>query len=650
MQRLTRLFEPIQIKDMWLKNRIVMPAMATNYCTEFGFVNDRVIDFYVERAKNGVSLIVIENTCIDWPEGKVGPSPIRADTAVSVKGLHELAEAVHYYDVKLATNLQHAGRQASLISTEGKGVVSASEIPGAHAAIPKEIPRKLTIDQIREIEAKFAEAALRTKNAGFDAAEIHGAHGYLITQFMSPFTNKRTDLYGGTFENRMRFPLEIVEQTREMVGDDFPLIFRMSGDEFVEGGLTLEDNRKIAKMLECVGVDILSVSAGIYESEQWIFPVMGMPDGCLVYLAEGIKKAVSIPVIAVGKLGNLVLAEEILKQGKADLVALGRSLFADPELPRKAMEGRFEDVRPCIYCNEGCIGSLFKGWAATCDVNPTLGKEGRIDCQIRPADKLKQVIIVGGGPAGMEAARVAASRGHKVTLYEKNNELGGQLLLASVPSWKTQEITSLKNYLEIQVKKLGVRIELGFEVSVEHILKLGPDVVIIATGAMPSIPEIRGVDLAKVVTANDILAGKRETDGKVVVLGGGRIGCETALFLAMAKKEVTIVSRHEEPAFDMNPINRHWLLKKVENAGVKIILNTNTQEITDEGVIIADQRWQEKTITADTIVLARGSKPNRGLIENLSDKVPELYAIGDCVKPRTIREAIHTAYNVGLSI
>jgi len=648
--KLKKLFEPIQIKEMWLKNRIVMPAMATNFGTEFGCVSDRTINFYAEIARNGVSMIVIENTCIEWPRGKVGPSPIRIDDDKFIKGLHELAEAVHLYDVKLATNLQHVGRQTSLSSTEGTQLVSASEIPGAHAQIPRDIPRALTIEEIREIEAKYAEAARRTKAAGFDAAEIHGAHGYLITQFISPFTNKRTDLYGGNFENRMRFPIEIVEQTRQVVGDDFPIIFRMSGDEYVEGGLTLEDNKKAAQKLERTGVDIISVSAGIYESEPWIFPIMGMPDGCLVHLAEGIKKVVNIPVIAVGKLGNPLLAEDVLRQGKADLVAMGRSLFADPELPRKAMEGRLEDIRPCIYCNEGCIGSLFKGWAAMCDVNPTLGKEGRAEYEIKPAKKVKHVLIVGGGPVGMEAARVAALRGHNVTLYDKNNKLGGQLLLASIPSWKTLEITNLIKYLETQVNKLGIKVELGNEISSEQVAKLGPDVVIVATGASPLIPKIPGVESENVVTANDVLTGKGEVGERVVILGGGRVGCETALFLAEKGKKVAIVSRHGEPAYDINPINRKWLLMRLSNFGVNLILNTNTQEITGKGVVVINQKWQENTIKADTIVLARGSKPNEKLIHELKNKVPELYAIGDCVKPGTIREAIHTAYHVSLTL
>jgi 2,4-dienoyl-CoA reductase-like NADH-dependent reductase (Old Yellow Enzyme family)/thioredoxin reductase len=645
MAKLKRLFELIKIGKLELKNRIVMPALNTKFGTEWGAVNDRLIDYFVERAKGGVGLIIIENTCIDWPVGKAGTNPIRADEWKFVQGLHDLAEAVHLYGAKIATQLQHPGRQgSSLTAAEGQQLVAPSEIPCLPTGA--EMPHALTIEEIGVLIGKFIMGATITKAAGFDSVEIQGGHGYLLTQFMSPYSNKRGDEYGGDFEGRMKFPLSIVEGIRMVVGPDFPIIFRMSADEYVEGGLTLEENKLIAQRLESAGVDVINVSAGIYESPPWysrIFPTAGMPMGCNVPLAQEIKKVVKIPIIVAGKLGDPVLAEKVLKEGKADLIAMGRPLLADPELPRKAYEGRFGDIRPCIYCNEACIGNISRFWSISCVVNPALGRER--EYAIEPAKRRKRVLVVGGGPAGMEAARVASLRGHKVTLYEKGKVLGGQLRAASVPQFK-EPIGELAEYLENQIRKLGVKVELDVKATPALIKRLKPDVLILATGATPFTPDIPGAQANKVATAIDILLGRKKAGKSVVIIGGGEVGSELAWFLAEKGKKVTIVEMLGGMAMDMNMFSRFYLMDKLAELCIGILLNTTAQEITDKGVVAVDIEGNKQVIEADTVILATGFRPDKELEGRLKFKIPEVYTIGDCVKPGKIWGAIDSASRI----
>ncbi|HEY49515.1 MAG TPA: FAD-dependent oxidoreductase [Dehalococcoidia bacterium] len=640
MAKLKKLLEPVKIGKLELKNRMIMPAICSKFGTEFGAVSDQLIDYYVERAKGGVSLIIIENTCIDWPVGKAGTNPIRADEWKFVQGLHDLADAVHQYGTRIATQLHHCGRQGSaLTSAEGQELVAPSVIPCL--ATGGDIPRELTIEEIEVLVGKYVLGATLTKAAGFDAVELHGAHGYLITQFMSPYTNKRTDEYGGDLDGRMRFALRVVEGVRMAVGPDFPIIFRLSADEYIDGGLTLDDNRQIAGRLEAVGVDAISVSAGIYESPPWfsrIFPTMGMPEGCNVPLAEEIKKAVSIPVIVAGKLGNPEVAEQVLEQGKADIIALGRPLLADAELPNKVYEGRLDDIRPCIYCNEACAGNISHMWRIACVVNPELGRER--EYQIKQVESPKRVLIVGGGPAGMEAARVAALRGHEVTLHEKENSLGGQLIAAAVPQFK-KPVKDLMEYLKNQLDKLGVNMELGRETTPEFVRELKPDVVILAMGASHHIPDMPGINGGNVVTASDILLGKKEAGDRVAVVGGGQVGCELAWFLAAQGKKVTIVEMTFGVANDVNMFSRFYLTDMLAELGVEIAATTTAVEITGEGVVAVDMGGNRLVIEADTVALAVGFTSNNGFDDSLRDEIPEVYSIGSCVEPGKIWEAIH---------
>ena len=470
-----KLFEPGMIGKMRVKNRIVFPPCTTNFAGPFGEVTDRLIKYYAERARGGVGLIIVENTQVKYPEGKNVSCQLRLDDDKYIPGCQELAEAVHVYGAKVFQQIHHAGRQPH--NTEGVQPVAPSAIPCGFLQIPV---RELTSDEIWDLVERFSETALRVKKSGMDGVEFHGAHGYLICQFMSPHTNQRVDEWGGTFKRRMKFIMEIIKRSRQKVGPDFPLCLRYSADEFVSGGLTLNDTKEIARMVEGAGIDVLHVSAGIYESMPTLLEPMRYEEGWRVYLAEEIKKVVKIPVITVGQIKTPAFAERILKEGKADFVALGRPLIADPQWPNKAREGRDEDIRKCISCNTGCIGAhVFYDLYMRCTVNPVVGRESSYG--IGYADTKKNVLVIGGGPAGMEAARISALRGHQVTLYEKQEKLGGNLIPGGVPDFKSEE-HKLTEWYENELRDQSVGIFTNLEVTPQEIIHKGPDVVFLATG------------------------------------------------------------------------------------------------------------------------------------------------------------------------
>jgi 2,4-dienoyl-CoA reductase-like NADH-dependent reductase (Old Yellow Enzyme family)/thioredoxin reductase len=649
-----KLFEPIKIGKMELKNRIVMPPMYTKFGTEFGAVTERMIDFYRECAKGGAALITIENTCVEWPRGKCGANPLRVDDDKFIQGLNELTEVVHRYGSKIATNPQHAGRQSDTEATEGVELIAPSSVPppaisqagtGYILGATKDIPRAMTIEEVWEIEDKFVEAARRTKAAGMDAVELHAAHGYIFSNFFSPRTNLRADLYGGTLENRARFAVEVIQKIKQKLGD-FPVIYRFSAEEYVEGGSTIEESIFLVQKLEEAGVDAFHVSCGEYDSIYMAVPCYDIPHGVNLRLSKKIKEAVNVPVITVGKF-TPELAEEAIKTGKADIIAFGRPLFADPELPNKIFEGRPDDIRPCIYCNEGCFGRLFRGLPPSCDVNYEHGYEAKR--KIKQAQKIKNVLVIGGGPAGMEAARVAALRGHKVTLYEKSTMLGGQFVYASAAPFK-EDFKPLLTWFQGQLKKLKVKVELAKECTPDMVEKLKPDAVIVATGAIPKIPNIP-IDSETAVKAIDVLSGK--TVGQsVVVAGGGQVGCETAWFLASMGKDVSIVEQRPLVSEGQNVASQMFLLKRLKELKVKILTNTFIDSVTKEGLTVIDKSGK-RLIDADTVVLALGVQPEVKLAEKLKGKVKNLYTVGDCAEwdiEYRLRNAIHDGSRIAREI
>jgi 2,4-dienoyl-CoA reductase-like NADH-dependent reductase (Old Yellow Enzyme family)/thioredoxin reductase len=633
-----KLFEPGRIGSLELKNRLVMPPMATNYALKNGEVTQRQIDYYEERAKGGIGLIIVEVSCVDSPVGKGMVRQIAIDDDKFISGLSKLAKAIKRHGAGAAIQLHHAGRQASSKIT-GHQPVAPSPIPGSEG----EKPRELTPEEIAALIARFAAAAERATKAGFDGVEIHGAHGYLISQFLSPLSNHRHDTYGGSVENRARLLTDIIKASRERIGKDYPLWCRLSAMEIsADGGITPEETQIVARLAEKTGVDAIHVSA--HQVGPARRPPMAQPPCNFVPYAQAVKEVVSVPVIAVSRIPPEI-AEDVIRDGKADFVSIGRQLLVDPSLPQKAQAGKIEDVRPCIYCLT-CLDSIsWRREGVCCVVNPTLGRER--DFELKPAKSPKKVVVVGGGPGGMEAARVAVLRGHKVVLFDEGEELGGKLLLAAKPPFKGT-LETFRQYLVKQVTKLGVELRLRQKFTVGMAKELKPDVVVLATGVTPLIPQIPGIRSKKVIQASQVLMGA-ETGERVVVIGGELVGCETALLLMERGKKVTIMRRGPELATKVHRLIREPMLARLKYKGASILTGVEYQEIRDASVVIKTATGEKKIIEADTVVLAAGAVPNTELRDALKGKVAQVLSVGDCVEPRSIMEAVEEGFRAGLN-
>ena len=639
MAELKNLFQPIKVGEMELKNRIVFLAVHTSHGAD-EMVTERLKKFHIERARGGVGLLT---TGILMPSTLGRPLPgitgIYHDRFIP--GLRQLVDVVHAEGTKIAAQLglqYYWAREAGAPTEE----VAPSEVSTRRNSAP----RALSAAEIHQIIEEFSDGVRRARDAGFDAVEFHCGIGYLINRFLSPCSNKRTDHYGGTLENRMRFLLEIIESSKRKAGSDYPLICRISGEEFMEGGHTLEDSKKLAPTLERAGVHCLSIQAGWHECPRPLIH-MSVPRGAFVYIAEEIRKVVSIPVVAAYRINDPVLADRIIAEGRADLIGMARPLIADPELPNKAKEGRFDDIRPCIACSH-CLDMVMGGMPMACAVNPLVG--GEAEYAIEPAKRSKKVFIIGGGPAGMEAAMVAAERGHQVTLFEKGDRLGGNLLLAAVPSYKG-EIANLTRYLETQVKKSGAQIRLGAEITAKTVEEAKPEVVIVATGTSARLPDLPGVKGDNVALALDVLGGRKDVGERVIIVGGEMVGCEVADFLAEKGKKVTLLARRERVGDDIGRSSRWVILKRLMDAGVRMETKVDVVEITASGVKGTRKNGGESEFfEGDSVVLAVGLSPNRELAEKLQGKVAALYSIGDCVEAQKIAQAIEGGFRVAKEI
>ena len=638
-----RLMTPYRLGTMGLKNRIVMAPMVVNYGTEEGYVSEQTIAYYDERAKGGVGLIIVEATSIDLSRNKCWLRQLSIDDNRYIPGMSRLVEAIHRHGVKVALQLHHGGNVSRRDLTP-LPPVSSSPVVYKDAyikSVRKEMPEELTPAEISGVVQFFAQAADRAQKAGFDGVEIHAAHGYLIGQFLSAAKNKRQDAYGGDLKNRARFLLEISEAIRGVVGTSYPVWCRLSAEETgLEGGITLEETRELVGILRGSSLDAIHVSG--------VPPVRPFytPPGYFVEFASEIKKVAGRPVIASGGI-DAELGERILLENKADLVTMGRALLADPELPLKVAAGRIEDIRPCVRdssCRD-CIA--YYDTPVTCTVNARTGKEKEFT--ITRAKKMRSVVIVGGGPAGMEAARVAAERSHDVTLYEKEAILGGQLILAVITPNK-ELMEKLRKYLIYQNQKLGVNLVLNNKISLPALKEIRPDVVVVATGSSEAPPEIPGIDNDNVFSNEDVLTGRTRVGENVVIIGGGMTGCETAHHLAQKGRKVTIVEMLETMAKELMPSTvRSAMLDALKKCEVNVQTDIEVEEITEDGVVVRDKIGKH-TIPADTIVLATGRKPNRELYRMLEGVVPDVYLIGDAMKPGLITEAMVTAFSAGLSL
>jgi len=640
MTRFKTLFSPLRIGNLELRNRIVMPPMATNFAGEDGAVNDRHIAYYVKRAKGGVGYITFEHTGV-LKQGRAFPNMALIDSDQHIPPFKKLVEAIHKEDGKIVVQINHAGRQTSA-SITGSPIVAPSAIP---CPVRKEMPRELSYGEIQNIVEAFGQAAWRVKEAGADGVEIHMAHGYLINQFLSPFSNKREDEYGGDADRRRKMAIEVLTVVRNKVGPDFTVLCRLSADEYVEGGLKLEDTKEIAKALERNGADALHISACVAASGYLNHPPYYAEEGIFAHLAQGIKSVVSIPIIAVGRIRTPELANQILEENKADLISMGRALIADPNLPTKALQGRAEEIIPCISCNR-CILSIRKG-ALQCAVNPETGREGIF--KLQETKHPKKVWIIGGGPAGMKAAEIASLRGHQVTLYEEKERLGGRFLLAAIPP-KKQILKEFIEYLTRQLEKLPVKIVSGKPFNPTLLEKEKPDVVIVATGAKPFFPPIDGIQETKAISVEEALSGGVHLSGKILVVGGGGIGAEVADYLSENAKDVTLIEMREGIALDLVGHLQHFLNLRLREKGVQILTSTKVIRFEKEALWVETPQGVKKIEGFDSMVISLGSISNNDLFESLKDKVSDLYVIGDASKPREVMEALLEGEEVALKI
>ncbi len=702
------LLSPGRIGSLETRNRIVMAPMGSNLAEASGHCGERIQRYYEERAKGGAGLVIMGVGAIAFPAGACNPNQVAISDDEFLPGLRAVADRVHAHGAKVAIQIQHAGKVATRDIAAGRPMwvpsvpelkagdlfndLTPEEVAGVTAYMAEPGARvrfhEMTHEDIAELIEMFAAAAERAKRAGFDGVEIHGAHGYIISCFLSPASNHRDDEYGGPLENRARLLVEVIRATRERVGPDFPLWCRLDSKEFrVEGGIAVEDAWRTAEMAEEAGVDAIHVSAyadptcGVAFTDA---PLVHEPCG-YVELAEGIRKRVQVPVIAVGRI-EPDEGDKIIESGGADFIAMGRKLLADPELPTKLAEGRAEDVRPCIYCYT-CVGRIFLNDANCCAVNPATGREAEFE--IVPAAKAKKVLVIGGGPAGMEAARVATLRGHDVTLCEKSERLGGTLYFSSLVC----EVNGkLVEYLEKQVRDLRIDLRLGEEVTPQFVHQLAPEVVVVAVGPRYALPDVPGVDRSDVFTGTDLrnlmtgsdksaaaeklsvgqramltmgsLLGVSERTSltreltrhwmplgtRVAIVGGGLVGIELAEFLSERDREVSVLAEKPTLATEMALPRRWRVLHGLREHGVTLLTDVSLVEINDQGVVYTGADGERATVEVDSVILAAGATENTALAESLAGLAPEVHTIGDCSGVGYIEGAILDGARIGREI
>lgn len=636
------LLSPGRIGRMEVRNRVVMSPMGSNYASDTGGVTDRLIRHYVERARGGTGLIVVENTTVQFPQGRGAAVHLRIDADRFVPGLNRLAEAVQREGARIAIQLNHAGALTAPHLCGGTPV-APSDIPVAPG---KPTPRPLTLEEIRRIVQCFADGAVRAQRAGFDAIELHGAHGYLVSQFLSSYTNKRDDGYGGSLENRARFALEVISAVRSAVGRHFPVWMRLNGDDFVEGGNSSEEAKALAQMLVAAGLDAVHVSAAMPAAHHKQVEPMRFPQGWKLYLAEGIRKVVDVPVFAVSVMREPHVADAAIADGKADFVVVGRGLLADPQWVNKARTGQADAIRRCISCNVCSKSRSVDGIPIRCTVNPLLGREEELGV-LPAAAPPKHVLVIGGGPAGMEAAWVAASRGHRVTLCERETQLGGQMLLSSRPPGKEKLLWLLESQ-QRRLRDTDAEVRTGFEVTPATVQTLSPDAVILATGARPWRPPVRGLDDARVVTAWDVLRGDVELrDRRVAMIGAGLVACETALFLAERGNQVTMVELLDRIAPDVEPTTRIDLLEELERAGVIGHANCAAREVVGDGLACEFRSGETAVFEAEAVVMAAGAEAERSLVDAIASSGVPLTIVGDARQPRRLVNAVYEGFLAG---
>jgi len=610
-----------------------MLATHLGYCDGNGIINDRVIEFYRARARYHPGLIIVGGCYID-NLGRSGPTMIGISDETHIEGLTQLVKAIHDFDVPVAAQLYHAGRYSHPILLRAEPV-SASNVP---SRLFRSTPRSLSIDEIKRTTENFGTAASRAKEAGFDAVEIIGSAGYLINQFLARSTNKRKDEYNGDLKSRAKFVLEVIESVRAHVGDDYPIFYRMSGEDFIENGMKLKDNMKLAPWLVRAGVDCINVTGGWHETR---IPqtTMDVPRGHYAYLAEAISDVVDVPVVACNRINSPTVAEKILQRGKAKLIGMSRGFIADPEILEKIRTNRSKEIRNCIACNLGCLDNVFKLEPVICAINPLAGYE--TERQLGPKGN-GRIAIVGGGVSGMEAARILAMRGFDVTVYEKEKHLGGLLnLLARVPL--RGEYVSYVIHMRRELDRLGVTVKLGHEATLSGLTSGGFDFTIIAAGTIPGAPPIDGVEGPNVTSAFDVLSSRSDDLGKVSVIGGNSIGCHTALYAAGRSESVDLFVLEDRVGEDIGLSTRWVIMKALKERGVNIHKQAEISQITSKYIMISFGDAMSM-IETDTVIVASSPVPRTRLLEKLQKTEHPVGVIGSAKRNMNLLECIHDAF------
>lgn len=630
------MFEPLSIGPMKVNNRFVVPPMSNNYALASGELSERSLAYYQERAKGGFGLITIEATVID-PTAKGGLRKHCLFDDSQVSALKKVVDACHLYGSKIMIQLQHAGPEGSA-KAAGYPLKSASRV---QAVFSKDIPLEMTTKQIYELVEIYGDAALRAKKAGIDAVEIHMAHGYLVSSFISPQTNKRVDEFGGCFENRMRLPKLIIENIRQKVGYNIAVLARINSCDEVTGGLTVEDSMAVASYLENLGIDGIDVSRSIHLKDEYMWAPAAIHQGFNLEHVKSIKDVVNIPIITVGRYNDPFLPDLIVKKGYADMVALGRQSIADPHFPNKTAGNKLEEITPCIACLQGCVRNMFCGKPIECLVNPFVGYEEYLDqkCQVS-----KKVMVVGGGVGGLFTAYQLSKKGHHVSLYEKESVLGGQMRLAAVPPGKGDITQMVRNYI-VFCQKYDVDIHLSSEVNEKMIKELAPDVLVIATGAKPLIPCIEGIE--NCLNAIDVLDGKVQCGEKTLVIGGGLVGCETADYLGQRGFDVTLVEAKDDIVEDIISEHRIYLMKNFVENQVEVFTSSPVLKVNKNSAVINRNDSQVELKGFDSIVLALGSKAYQPFNKQFAN---EQYVIGDAKDARRAIDALKEAREIIVKI
>jgi len=656
------LFEPIRLGKFEAKNRILMPCLGTLFSMDQK-LNERHVRFYERRAEGGAGIIVAGPVGVDF----IGAGAIALSLMddAYIPAFRELADRVHAPGSKIMLQLFHGGRYTFSFMIEGQQAIAPSVVRSRYTG---EEPREMTLEDIERVQEAFAQAARRAREAGIDGVEIIGSAGYLISQFLSPVTNQRTDAYGGSFENRARFGVETIKKVRAAVGDDYTVTIRVAGNDFIRGGNTNEESARYCQLFEKAGVDGINVTGGWHEA--FVSQLtMEVPRGGYAYLAGGIRNAVNVPVIASNRITDPGTAERILAEGMADMVALGRVLIADPDWPLKSKEGRPEEIRPCVGCMQGCMDRIFTGQPLCCLVNAEAGLEE--EREIKPAEHPKKVMVVGSGPGGLEVARVAAKAGHEVDLFEKAPQIGGQLAVAGAPPGRG-EFLGLVDYYEALLPKLGVKIHMGVELDVEGIKERNPEALIVAEGAEPIMPNIPGADQPFVISSWEFLKASPPLGKKVAVIGGGAVGMETAMQVARigtinpnileflmfhraetderlhdlvrkGTKEVTIFEMLPKAGQDVGKSSRWIWLHDLREREVRILTKAKVEAIEPDGIVYTVE-GETRREPFDSVIMAVGSKPRTALSEGLKQAGIPFRSIGDCNSPRMIIDAVHEGY------